>query len=374
MKDYLKVYKATLHTLSPVFVGSGKELSKKEYLLDLNDGRIIVYDPGKLYILMKSLSRSKQFEEFLLNDRDSSLYNWIRDNGISTKQLESAVRYSIDCGERLQLGGGKTQVMEFAKDPYGLPYVPGSGIKGMLRTILLASEIMDNRNAYEKEAQSIRNNRQKKRSAMSRESNDVEVEAFNTLDRSVDKKVIKKSNAVNDILQKIIISDSKPLLLDDLVLCQKIDRHIDGSERSLPLMRECLKPGVDIEFTITIDTQDCKYDDAVIMDCISRFVQMYQTDFLGKFKLSPINTDTVFLGGGVGFVSKTFIYPMFPGDEGVKVASKVFEDTLPEKVYYMHKHQNDIRNGLSPHVLKCTRYQGNLYQMGACRFSMEQIN
>ncbi len=324
--------------------------------------------------MMKSISRNKQFEEFLLNDRDSSLYNWIRDNGISIEQLESAVRYSIDCGERLQLGGGKTQVMEIAKDPYGLPYVPGSGIKGMLRTILLASEITNNRNAYEGSAQDIKNNRSKKRNAMSRESNNVEVEAFNTLDRTDDKRFIRKNNAVNDVLQKIIISDSKPLSLEDLVLCQKIDIHTDGSERSLPLMRECLKPGVAIEFTITIDTQDCKYDDAVIMDCVSRFAHMYQNDYLRKFKLTQIATDTVFLGGGVGFVSKTFIYPMFPGDEGVKVTNKVFEDTLHEKVYYMHKHQYDVRKGVSPHVLKCTRYQGNLYQMGACKFNMEQIN
>ena len=33
MKDYLKVYKAKILVMSPTFVGSGKDISKKEYRL-----------------------------------------------------------------------------------------------------------------------------------------------------------------------------------------------------------------------------------------------------------------------------------------------------------------------------------------------------
>ena len=38
------------------------------------------------------------------------------------------------------------QIISFIKDAYGKPYIPGSSIKGMLRTILLCYDILNNKN------------------------------------------------------------------------------------------------------------------------------------------------------------------------------------------------------------------------------------
>lgn len=42
------------------------------------------------------------------------------------------------------------------RDPYGNPYIPGSSIKGMLRTILLAADIMKNPLYYKQDVQKIK--------------------------------------------------------------------------------------------------------------------------------------------------------------------------------------------------------------------------
>ena len=43
-------------------------------------------------------------------------------------------------GEKI-LKGETIEVLSFVKDSYNLPYVPGSSLKGMLRTILLENDI-----------------------------------------------------------------------------------------------------------------------------------------------------------------------------------------------------------------------------------------
>ena len=369
MKDYLKVYKAKIHVMSPTFVGSGKDISKKEYCLSARDQKVIVYDPAKMYQLMQKAGKSRQFEDYLLNDSRNELERWLQDNRVSVSDVAGAVRYSVSWGDRMELGKSRTTIMEFVKDPYGCPYVPGTSIKGMFRTILLGYEIMKNRSEYSQQAFQIKDFHTDRPSNKNyqKDSKHVEGAAFNRLNR--DEK--KRDNAVNDVLQGLIISDSKPLSLDDLVLCQKIEYHTNKEETALNILRECLRPGTDIEFTITIDTQSCPYSIDAIREAVKVFNEMYYSCFLSKFGSKQRPADTVYIGGGVGFVSKTFIYPMFGCDDGVRVAENIFRNTLHPRVFAEHGHKHDSQNGVSPHILKCTKLNGKRYQMGMCRLIIE---
>ena len=371
MKDYLKVYKAKILVMSPTFVGSGKEISKKEYRMSSDGQKVVIYDPAKFYQLMKKAGKVSQYENFLMNDYRSDLETWMRDNRVSISEVDRAVRYAVSCGDRMELGKSKIQIMEFAKDPYGLPYVPGSSIKGMLRTILLGYEISQNPEKYQQEAEQIKRFKTDRpdRKYYKRETSSIETRAFNTLDRDG----TKKENAVNDNLQGLIISDSKPLKLENLILCQKIEYHTNKEEKSLNILRECLRSETYIEFTITVDTQICPYDADKIMEAIKVFNDMYYDCVLSKFDSKKRPADTVYLGGGAGFVSKTIIYSMFGAKEGVSVTENVFRNTLPQKVFDSHGHKRDSQYGISPHILKCTRMNGKRFQMGMCKFIIEDM-
>ena len=371
MKDYLKVYKAKILVMSPTFVGSGKDISKKEYRLSTEAQQVVVYDPAKFYQLMKKAGKASQYENYLMNDSVCDLDTWMRDNRVGISSVTDAVRYSVSCGDRMEFGKSKVQIMEFAKDPYGLPYVPGSSIKGMLRTMLLGYEISQNPEKYSQLADRIKGFQSYKpdRKNYRRETNEIEITTFNTLDREDE----KKSNAVNDNLQGLVISDSKPLRLEDLVLCQKIEYHTNNEEKPLNILRECLRSGTYIEFTITIDTQVCPYDVDKIMEAVKVFNDMYYNCILSKFNSKKRPADTVYLGGGAGFVTKTIIYHLFGAEAGVAVAEKIFKDTLPQKVFDSHGHRNDSRYGVSPHILKCTRLNGKRFQMGMCRLIVEDL-
>lgn len=78
------------------------------------------------------------------------------------------------------------------------------------------------------------------------------------------------------------------------------------------------------------------------------------------------------MGGGCGYATKTFAYPLL-GWGGVETVSKIIDSTLPFRARDQHKHRLDRQKGVSPHMLKCTQYQKRLYEMGACSVAIAEV-
>ena len=114
---------------------------------------------------------------------------------------------------------------------------------------------------------------------LKRETDHLEQEAFYTLGR--DKETGR--NAVNDILGGLRISDSAPLSLEDLTLCQKIDVLRNGNQRKLPILRECLKPGTELHFTLTIDPKLCPVTPKRMLHAAMELVSLYEKCVLQFF-------------------------------------------------------------------------------------------
>lgn len=105
-----------------------------------------------------------------------------------------------------------------------------------------------------------------------------------------------------------------------------------------------------------------------LSDAVKLFYEQYYQVFQSKFpRCDRGKPNTVFLGGGSGFVSKTVVYPMFGEKEGIEITKDIFDRTgVPQN----HKHYKDTRMRVSPHILKCTRYQGKEYMMGQCEIDI----
>ena len=181
MKNYLKSYRIHLKVVGPVFIGSGKELSKKEYLF-LNDNQIAVMDMTKLYFELKKINKLNSFETFMLDTNDK-LESWVLRHHISELIINRCIKYTLDTGDIEN--GKKIEIDSFIKDPYGNPYVPGSSLKGMFRTIFLADRLINHskdytvqRKQFKEKTFEIKPNRQR---YLSRNIQDIETETFNTL-------------------------------------------------------------------------------------------------------------------------------------------------------------------------------------------------
>lgn len=370
MKQYLKTFRLTLKTAGPVFVGSGKEISKKEYIF-LGRDKIAVLDIPRVYAALKKKGKERAYEKYLLDFSKDDMSTWLRRENISMEVIKPYIRYVLSNRDLEVQHRRKLQIMECIKNPYGEPYIPGSSLKGMLRTILLGESIIRNKKQYEAEKENIVrevfSKKDSKRTTFLK-SNISEVENICYHTRQLPD--TRRSDAVNDYFQGIIISDSYPLKREDLVLCQQIELHRDGRENCLPLLRECIKPGTEIMFDVTIDTSICPVNEQRLMEAIKAFMTVYFQCFGKMFPgLDKLYVNQVFLGGGCGFLSKTCVYPMFGYKDGVKVTKEIFFKT---KVPRSHKHEMDDRYGVSPHILKCTRYQGKLLRMGLCSLKIKE--
>lgn len=365
----LKHYHMKIEAISPIHIGNGEKLGKKEYIYLPWDSLVIVPDVYRLYGDLQKKGNGQAFMDYFMKNNRDALGSWLKQLGYQKKDYQLWKRYELSAGDVFLTGVAKEakakEIACFVKDAYGMPYVPGSSLKGMIRTAMLAWEIKNNSPAYVKIARSIRNNVGKGgRNTLSSEAVQLEATAFHTLERPG----VKPSQAVCCNLSGLVVSDSRPIPIKQLVLSQKIDYTLDGKEKPLPILRETLAPGTEIYFDLTIDPQVCPYSVENIMQALESFRKLCYEQFYRRFQRGGTEEGTIWLGGGVGFLSKTVLYPIF-GPEAYRITNQVFLATLA-KNYNKHKHQKDLSLRISPHVCKCTKYGGKLYDMGMGRIEV----
>ena len=380
MQTYLKHYSAKITAKAPVFIGSGSKIGKKEFIYSARDNMAAVPDMAKFFAFLKEQNKEDEYEKYMLYTGNKDLGRWLNGQGIRKADYKQFISYFLDAGDALidtgagsYASGGTSEakakeILCFIKDAEGKPYVPGSSIKGMIRTALLAYEISRSaslREKYKREIEystgnALRGGKPNRKHFLESETERLEQEVFHTLQR----KDIKKDNAVCSNLSGLVVSDSRPLETETLVLCQKIDYSTSYTENRLPILREALKPGSEIFFDITIDPDVFPYDIEEVLKALEEYQQALYKNFYLKFGRGSNEEGTVWLGGGCGFPSKTVIAALC-GAHSAYITSDIFKASLPDYIYKEHGHDRDASGyRISPHVCKCTRYQGKLYDMG----------
>ena len=382
MSNFLKHYSGIMTTLGPVHIGSGSIYKKNEYIFDAASKSISIMDIGKIYQHFIDENKADLFEKYFGNYSSTSLplKSWLESNGKPPELYSKWSKYTIHSSDSVithekQNDKEKYQdILAFMKDPYGLPYVPGSSIKGMLRTALALYEIAkrdDNFKTFwtdDKIIQELDNTKDKPNRVLSRQVKDLEAELFNTLSRN--KK--RQSDAVNSILSGLIVGDSKPLRCEDLTICRKYDVRPDNSENVLPIFKESLKPGVKVEFDLTIDSDLCQYSIENIKKAITLLndivVKRFIKQFDEKYKLED---DTIGWIGSCGFTSKTLIQGFYDdnqADLALDATDYIFEKTLRDN-YEQHNHNKDVKEyGVAPHMRKQTVVSNQKYDFGKVKF------
>lgn len=361
MKKFLKNYEFTLTVKGPVHIGDGKTLTKVDYFFYKD--RIYFPNLHKMFLYIKQMHLTSDYESFMYSARNDLTY-WLNDKRIISAVAEKCTDYSISL-----VGSSASKprnLSTFVKDPYGNPYIPGSSLKGLIRTLLLAKEIVDNPDDYteiERDIRrGIRNPRANKNNMLNRESSTLEEIAFHKLNCSD-----KRKNAVNDVFKGLIVSDSQPLSTNDLIVTEKIDYNVVGNEKPLPLYRESLVPNTQVKFNIAIDTSIFNYTIDDILQAVKLFAENYYTYFSSNFRgIKKPTSNTVWLGGGAGYVSKTIMYNLF-GDDAYNIVSSVLNVTAKQ-----HHHDKDTKKGVSPVTVKLTKYNNTLCHYGECTLSITE--
>lgn len=360
MKNFLKNYEFTLTVKGPVHIGSGQTLSKMDYFFYKD--RIYFPNFHKMFSYIKQMHLINDYESFMYSARNDLTY-WLNRKRIISTVAEKCTDYSVTLSKLPNLKSWELNA--FIKDPYCNPYIPGSSLKGLIRTLLLAKEIVDNPDDFTEIKSEIyeyiKNTSGNIKSKLNNESSNLEKIAFHKLNC-----IKERENAVNDVFKGLIVSDSQPLSTNDLIITQKIDYNVIDKMNYLSY-RESLVPNTQVNFNVTIDTSIFNYTINDILQAVKLFAEDYYNYFSSKFRgIKKPTSNTVWLGGGAGYVSKTIMYNLF-GDDAYNIVSSVLNVTAKQ-----HHHDKDKKKGVSPVTVKLTKYNNTLCHYGECTLSIAE--
>jgi CRISPR-associated protein Csm5 len=367
-----------LRTLAPVFIGSGKSLNKKEYIFDGRQGRIHFPDFPRLLDFLKSRALLPQYEQFLLEPRQRDFRAFLSENQVREKDYSAFVSYSIDAGEAVRAANFR-EVLTFNKECDGYPYIPGSSLKGAIRTALAAWLLKKGNWEREKRDIEAAEVPRQARYYLDKESGRLERKIFYRLGIQNPRDGRTIFDPINDFMRAVRISDSASLSFDDLTLTGKYDRKPDGSVNPLPIFRECLIPGTEVRFQMTLEIPMLDKAGLALESletALHEFADAHYANFEQHFPELPNDAEVsarrgvdIILGGGAGYASKTLTYNLYPRrEQALKLISGIMARQFPPR----HGHSRDADDyQVSPHTLKTALYKEEYYQMGRCELILK---
>ena len=394
MTPYLKRYRMKITAIGPIHVGVGKKLKKIEYIYDKQNNRVFVLDATKTYSYLEQEGKLGRFQEYILSpekghkDEDNSkdIFSFLLKENISKEIWESWKSYDYVITEREDTS--LKEIHSFVKDANGRPYVPGSSIKGMIRTALLAYLLGNKIEGSDEEGMFLYRkidkqqiqytlSKAKKESIavgkrdLRKESVELEALVFHQLELRNGIRMENQRNAVCSILRGLLVRDSQPLSLKDLDLAQKVDLFSENSRRrdssisrynneetnSISMFREVLRPGTEIYFDLILDSKVFPYSLDTILAALDYFNEQCYYYHYKHFQRPILEKGIVWLGGGAGYCTKTVSYPLLQ-EEGLDFVSAILAKN------FSNYHDRDKELGVSPRTTPIFTQSNHTYDQG----------
>lgn len=223
--------KYQLKTITPVHIGTGETLTQIDGFYDNGRWHRIDIDAVLAAIPESELNRLT----IAMGERD---FRW--KGHLPTNQ--PAARYTLPCPEDPR----ETEIREAIKHPSGRPMIPGSSIKGAIRTALLWDLIGDDN-------QEVQNNLKEQ---LQRKPN------RSWAGQSIERRILGK-NPNHDLMRAVQVSDTAPIPIESLEMgtAWTVTLNRDGEliqkkegNREYKTFAEQIRPDQTFDLSIKIDT------------------------------------------------------------------------------------------------------------------------
>ncbi|MBC7328633.1 type III-A CRISPR-associated RAMP protein Csm5 [bacterium] len=238
----LKVHRFRLKVLSPLHIGGRfQSIFPFEYIID--GDRLIVVREDKLG---KFLEQKGVLSDFIrgFEQPGFSLTQYLKNKNLLTPQLLKEVAlYSCKLEGTSPIG---KSIRPFTRDAFQRPYVPGTAIKGAMRTALWYYKVKSDPATWESK---VREAVRKKGIAK-------------IVDDELDKEIFqnyrlndKNNSPYTDILRVIKVSDSKPWERDSLWIGEELTFADGNIRKDLSVFLEYQKEAVETQIEIVFDEE-----------------------------------------------------------------------------------------------------------------------
>lgn len=333
MNNIFETKKMRLITKSPIHIGNVEQkitpfeyIHQNEFVYQISDEKL------SLFLRQKNLIDSY----VAAVDRDGHrfrLLNFFKDNQVTLTETDLT---KISGGRKTRLlGSGLQDYKPFIRDGFGKPYIPGTSIKGVIRTAILYNLLKDFKNRdkegfkrkiEQKISEDIDQDfRKKNKKKLFRWANEEWLEGFLLGN--------KRKTPNTDWLRMLHVSDAYPANGIETVLIpanilKKEDRWAykkEASGQNTTIWIECIPENTIFEFTVTWDNRlleefkitnkeiSLPQDFNAILDNITQWakdVHNFEKQFSAGYTLTEwykINHGNFRIGFGSGMISTTIV-------------------------------------------------------------------
>lgn len=361
-----------LTCISPIHIGNGEILKPIDYVYDKRKQQIFFLNEGKWKAYLVQHQLLDEFFDYLRQARRSgNLFTWLQRHDVTiddVKTMSSTVS-RVETTNTQTTKDSVNDIHRLMTTSLGVPYIPGSSLKGCLRTGLLSYWIKQHPHKgirHWNEAKSCR-----PRDKWAAQS--LEKDAFMCLQANT------QSDMVKSCMRGLMVSDAmcvEPHV--DTVVLQKVDattkKNKQGQrEKTIPLFRECIPAGTTLRFSITFDKammgelgitslrDVIKASQQFTKRTLAMQERIFGRDYKNEF--AEASLADMLIGGGAGFQSKTVFYDLAPSfEEGRRILAQKLEIAFRKQKHY----HVELDEQISPRTLKLTRTTNDRWIMGLC--------
>lgn len=399
-----------LKVITPVHIGMGEKYSKLDFVYDPQQQKAGLLDQRRW---LRWLNQNRLLETYTqaVERMGSRLdnYEWLKqqrqpDPLERNKDLFTTI---IDVEESTNTMNDITRQL---KDVYQQPFIPGSSIKGVLRTAIMAALIQQawaETGPRQKQLLDIWQRLEQMISDPAARMSLISSEA-QTLVREIEGLFFKEildgngkplKRELADPFRGLLVSDSRPFAPDATILTKKHDLVIPAGKNpvsEISLWRESIRPGSTTSFQVILNRRHLQAaglgqlnDAASLIACVNTWRRLvldrHENLLRDQIKVSPQVKDydlqpvhlipdyqLLTLGGGTGFQTKSLIYALAPpepvasqllgrtastnstaADYPAATANRLVEKLLEKQ--FAGKHKSGRDRIASPRTLKTTR-------------------
>lgn len=383
--EFNKMY---LDIITPVNIASNEKLNTTDYIYDSKNQVAYFLNP---LLWHKFIYTKKLFPAYMdfINDKTKPrkiLYKWLIEQGYNIEDIKEVVKYKLIAHENIDKisKDSLNDIILQTKLIDGSAYIPGSTLKGLIRTAILYDLLQKNPYLKQRLWQSLERaiNGNKSYDEIKRVENNLnrlltaEIEGTGKREYTKYDKKSTKSEYYN-FMQGIKLSDAMAKTEhNNLVLLKKIDLAVKDNyikENSLSVYRECIEPKTRFYFDMQIEkrfTQKLNINSAEdILIMIQNFFDASNellSSAFGKdygFLFNDANLGNTYIGGGTGFLTKTLVAYLAP----TKMKAKEFISRYLNMKFKQRVNRGIRDTKIAPRTLKATKYNGKLTLLGIAK-------
>ncbi len=309
--------KVKIKVLNPVSITTGEDYFRDEYFIfgdylyrvDLNRFRNSLDDSGikELKKVITELTRRLESTSNITKENIDDYSNLFIKYINQSNELPDWIKYKIKIKSKEKLEFKQTNIREIIKNPItNKPIIPGSTIKGALRTILIKEYLRINEELKNKIKRKIKGLLNKIRISdkkgveriLKNVINDVENEIFCVINEEA------KNESYIDIMRLVQVTDFT-LENGSMSVRKAMRKKIRGGgkeNQQLPIYLETIDEGSEFIGEIRIINHKCELKDTGILELLGEFSEESLKDYIKKISK---------IGFGKGFREQTILFEVF---------------------------------------------------------------